>query len=230
VFTPSLSHAAAPSADLLQKLAAYSSQLESLQKHMSFVVDGKLESIDGDGHTDGTKEGEARVVSNGKKQHVIVVRYLDDGKDETRESQRKINEREEAEAKKTEEERQKDERKIPIPFLAAEQPKYVFDVVETDAHDPNRVRITFVPREPTKETVEGAIWVDATTGRPLSTGFKLSKPGMFIEYVHIQIELGAQTSAGPMVSHMTVEAAGGFLFVHKHFRGVATMHDYRVTP
>jgi hypothetical protein len=228
---PHLARAAAPSPDLLSKLAGQSAQIEAMAKKTSFVVEGKLESVDKDGKTDDVKEMQARVESDGNKQHVIVMRYLTDGKDETLDAQRKANEAAEKEKAKSDEERAHDkEHRIRIPFLAAEQSHYVFDQVETDAADPDRVRISFVPREPSKETVEGSIWVDTKTGRPYSTGFKLSKPGTFVDYVHVQIELGAQTPAGPEVSRVTIDGAGGLLFIHKHFRGVANLHDYRVTP
>ena len=231
VLAPRLAHAAAPSPELLGKLAGQSAQIEAMQKRVSFVVEGKLESVDGDGKIDDVKEMKARVESDGKKQHFIVMRYLTDGKDETLEAQRKANEAAEKEKAKSDEERADDrEHRLRIPFVTAEQGKYVFDQVETDASDPDRVRITFVPRAPSKDTVEGSIWVDAKTGRPYSTGFKLSKPGHFVDYVHIQIELGAQTQEGPEVSQVTIDGAGGFLFIHKHFRGVANLHDYRVTP
>jgi hypothetical protein len=226
---PRPAHAAPPSPDLLEKLAAQAAQLEATEPKTSFVVDGKLESLDGDGKVDDVKEMQARVESDGKKQHVIVVRYLNAGKDETLDAQRKQNENAEEEKAKSDEEKKK-EHKLSIPFSAKEQPKYVFDQRETDPNDPDRVRITFVPKEPTKDTVEGSIWADAKTGRPYSTGFKLSKPGVFIDYVHIQIELGAQTPLGPEVSRVTVDGAGGLLFIHKHFRGVANLHDYRVAP
>jgi hypothetical protein len=226
---PRLAHAAPPSPDLLNKLAAQAAQLEATEQRTSFLVEGKLESVDSAGNVDDVKEMQARVESDGKKQHVIVVRYLNAGKDETLDAQRKQNEHAEEEKAKSEEDRKK-EHKLSIPFAASEQAKYVFDQVEADPSDPDRVRITFTPKEPTKETVEGSIWADAKTGRPYSTGFKLSKPGAFVDFVHIQIELGAQTPLGPEVSRVTVDGAGGLLFIHKHFRGVANLHDYRVAP
>ena len=226
---PRHARAAPPSPDLLNKLAAQAAQLEATEQRTSFLAEGKLESVDSSGNVDDVKEMQARVESDGKKQHVIVVRYLNAGKDETRDAQRKQNEHAEEEKAKSEEDRQK-EHKLSIPFAASEQAKYVFDQVETDPGDPYRVRITFVPKEPTKDTIEGSIWADAKTGRPYSTGFKLSKPGAFVDFVHIQIELGAQTPLGPEVSRVTIDGAGGLLFIHKHFRGVANLHDYRVAP
>ena len=226
---PRFAHAAPPSPELMNKLAAQSAQLEATEPRTSFVAEGKLESVDSEGKVDDVKEMQARVESDGKKQHVIVVRYLNAGKDETLDAQRKQNEHAEEEKSRSEEDKKKDH-KLSNPFVASEQAKYVFDQVEADASDPDRVRITFVPKEPTKDTIEGSLWADAKTGRPYSTGFKLSKPGAFIDFVHFQIELGAQTPLGPEVSRVTVEGAGGLLFIHKHFRGFAALHDYRVSP
>ena len=224
---PRCANAAPPSPELMTKLAAQAAQLEATEPRTSFLVEGKVESVDTDGKVDDVKEVQARVESDGKKQHVIVVRYLDAGKDATLDAQRKQNEHAEEEKGRSEEDKKKDH-KLSNPFAASEQAKYLFDQAETDANDPDRVRIAFVPKEPTKDTVEGSLWADAKTGRPYSTGFKLSKPGTFIDYVHIQIELGAQTALGPEVSRVTVDGAGGLLFIHKHFRGFANLHDYRV--
>jgi hypothetical protein len=71
--------------------------------------------------------------------------------------------------------------------------------------------------------------VDTTSGQFLSAGFKIAKPGMFVDFAHVTVEVGGKTEIGPVVSKITFEGKGGFLFIHKHFRGSAVMSDYRVT-
>ena len=119
---------------------------------------------------------------------------------------------------------------IEMPFVAAAQPHYVFDQVAVDTADPSRVQISFVPREPSEHTSEGSVWVDTKAGTILTAGFKLSKPGFFVDYVHITMEFGAKTELGPAISRITLDGKGGILFIRKRFRGWATLSDYTMTP
>ena len=68
-----------------------------------------------------------------------------------------------------------------MPIRTDEQSRYVFDQTEVDPKDSSHVRITFVPKEPADDTVEGSAWVDSVTGAPISAGFKLSKTPIFVE-------------------------------------------------
>jgi hypothetical protein len=218
-------YAQPPTPELLQHLAGQANTFEAMRAHASYLLHAELDRLDGDGHADNVKRMEARVEGDGKDQHVVILRFTDDGEDTTVEERKKQHEKEE-DAKKG----KKDPHLLKNPFLAEQQGRYVFDVAETDRADPSRVRVTFVPKEPADDTMEGSLWVDAKTGRPFSAGFKVSKPGMFIDYLHVTMELGADTPMGPAVSRMTVEGKGGILFLRKHFRGTATLTDYRITP
>ncbi|MGH7439078.1 MAG: hypothetical protein ACRENE_25600 [Polyangiaceae bacterium] len=166
----------------------------------------------------------ARVDADGKATHTTVLSYTDDGEDKTQFAQKKAVDRENERKKKPEKQR------VRLPILADEQPRYVFDLVETDAADPSRVKVSFVPKTPGSDTIEGSAWVDANTGALLSAGFKLSKPSMFVDYVHFAVEFGDTTSLGPAVSSVEVEGRSGFLFFHKRFRGKAVVHDYAIVP
>ena len=119
-------------------------------------------------------------------------------------------------------------RELRMPFLATEQARYTFDVVEKDKDDPTRVRVTFVPKSKDETTIEGSAWVDEREGTVLSAGFKLSRTSMWIDYVHIQVEFGAKTPLGPAVSKVSMDGRGGILFFRKHFRAEATLSDWRV--
>jgi hypothetical protein len=214
--------AEAPSADLLARLAVHARAFEDMKTKASYALEGKIERLDGDGKVDGVKEGKARVEADGKNAHFIVIKYLEDGEDKTDEARKKVHD---AESKKDD-----DDKDIRMPFLAGEQRRYVFDLAETDKADPSRVRITFVPKEPDDDTIEGSAWVDSKSAHVLSAGFKLSKPGTFIDYIHVTMRFDAATPIGPAVSALSFDGKGGILFIRKRFRGSATFSDYRIAP
>jgi hypothetical protein len=87
-----------------------------------------------------------------------------------------------------------------------------------------------VPKRPSDETTEGTAWVDQTTATILSAGFKLSRPGFLVDYVHVTLEFTAQTDLGSGLSRVTFDSAGGLLFFRKHVRGEARLSDYRMAP
>jgi hypothetical protein len=214
--------AEAPAPELLARLARHAEAFEAMRLRASFAIDGRLERLDGDGKVDGVKEMKARIDADGKKARFIVVKYVEDGEDKTDDARRDARERE---TKKD-----PDDKPIRMPFLAAEQPRYTFDVVERDRADPARVRITFTPRTPEKDTIEGSAWVDERTARVLSAGFKLSRPGTFVDFVKVTLRFEADTTLGPAVSTLSFEGSGGVLFIRKRFRGSATFSDYRIAP
>jgi hypothetical protein len=211
-----------PAPELMTRLAAYAAHFEAIRVHASYSLDGRLETLDGDGKADSWKEMKAQVETDGPRTKLTVVRYTEDGKDKTEEARKKA--RESAEEKK----KDKGKPEVRIPLLAAEQPRYVFDEVEVDRADPSRVRIAFVPKVREDDTIEGSAWVDTRTATLLSAGFKLSRTPMFVDYVHITVEFGAPTPLGPAISKLAFDGQGGILFFRKHFRGRATFSDYRI--
>ncbi len=221
-----VAHAAAPSPDLIRKLAAHAAGFEKMKKHASYAVDGKLEGLSRDASkTESLKEMQARVVADGTKVKFDIVRYAEDGADKTEEAKKKQREREAERAKKNE-----PKKDFHMPFLDTEQARYNFDQTETDPSDPNRVKITFVPKERAETTIEGSAWVDATLGTVLSAGFKMSKTPTFVDYVHITVEFGAPTALGPAVSRIHLDGKGGILFWAKLFRLDANITNYAIVP
>jgi hypothetical protein len=217
-----------PDPDLLVRISHHAQAFEDITKRASFTFDVVMEKLDGDGKVDETKKKHARIESDGKTEHQVVMSCTLDGKDTTTEEREKVRKQEAEAAKKRADKSDDDE--LHMPFLPAEQPKYVFDQVAVDPQDPGRVKISFVPREPTKHTVEGTAWVDTATGNVVSAGVKLSKPPTFVDWVHFTAEFGASTPLGPALSHITFEGKGGFLFIRKHFRGELTLGDYHLAP
>ena len=117
-----------------------------------------------------------------------------------------------------------------IPILADQQPRYDFEQIEVDGRDPAIVRIAFVPKVPEDDTIEGSAWVDSRTANLISVGFKVSKPPMFVDYMHFTVEFGTPTVIGPAVSKVIADGEGGLLFFRKRFHAIATLSDYRFVP
>jgi hypothetical protein len=221
LFAARTADAEPPAPELMAKLAAISAGFDNVRKHTSFAVETRIETLDGDGKVTGLETRSEHVVRQGATTHILVDKATKDGKDFTRQAQEEENEKQAA--------REKDEKKgrLDIPFLASEQSHYAFDVVETDPNNPARVRIAFTPKDPDSHSVEGSTWVDRDAAQFVSAGFKVSKPGFFVNYVHITIELGAATELGPALSRIRFEGKGGFLFFRKHIRGSVAFSDYK---
>jgi len=213
-----------PAPELMARLATATAGFDSIRKHASFAVETRIETLDGDGHVTGVETINEHVVHDGATTHFVVDRATKDGKDFTRQAQHEEDEKHAA--------AEKDEKKgrLDLPFLATEQSHYVFDVVEADRNNPARVRIAFTPKDPDSHTVEGSTWVDRDGAQFVSAGFKVSKPGIFVDYIHVTLEIGATTELGPAVSRIKFEGKGGFLFFHKHIRGTVLFSDYKVAP
>ncbi len=217
-------HAQPPDPELMARLAVHAEAIEKMRTHASYVLEGELDSLDGDGKVDSVKKMTARVEADGEKTRLVVIRCTEDGKDATEQARKDAK----PGTERTKEERAKQH--VEMPLLASAQPHYVFDQVAVDPADPTRVEISFVPKEPNEHTSEGSAWVDTKNATLLSAGFKLSKPGFFVEYVHLTIELNAKTDLGPAISRVTVDGKGGILFFRKHFRGQAKLSDYSILP
>jgi hypothetical protein len=221
---PRAALAAAPPAELMERLAGYAVRFETVRTHASYAVSGQYETLDGDGKADCIKKMVARVDPDGETPRLTVVSYTEDGKDKTDEARKDARER--AEKQRT----ARDKKRFRIPILAEEQPRYDFDQVQVDAADPTRVRISFTPKVRASDTIEGSAWVDTRTGTLISAGFKLSKTPIFVDFVHFTVQFGQTTELGPAVSTVFVEGKGGILFFRKHFQATAMLSDYRFAP
>jgi hypothetical protein len=230
---PRAARAQPPDPDLLLRLSHHAAVLEKLLNQASFAVEQEVNQVDGDGKVTSTRLTTSHVTFDGRTSHETVDRCVKDGQDvtaEQRETVRKAEEKEEADRKQGKKSSEGDDVSgLKIPFLASEQPLYVFDETKVDPADPSRVEISFVPKHPDKSSVEGAAWVSTTDGTILSSGVKLSKPPTFVDFVHLTVEFGEKTPLGPALSRLTFDAKGGFLFlIHKHYKGELKMSDYRV--
>ena len=222
VAVPRAARADAPAAELMARLAEYAARFETLRTRSSYRLKGQMETLDGEGKAQSVKAMEARLDPDGDMPMLNVISFTEDGEDKTAQAQADARERN---AKRKNDPNRK---RVRMPLLAEEQPRYVFDQVQVDAQDPSRVRIAFTPRERGPETIEGSAWVDTQTGTLISAGFKLSKTPTFVDYVHITVQFGEPTQLGPAVSAVSVDGAGGLLFFRKRFHAWARLWGYQL--
>jgi hypothetical protein len=226
---PRIARAAPPDAALLAKLALHAANFETMKTHTSFLIAGRVVEVDGSGNATKPREMTAQVTADGAKLHFSVLRFIDDGKDRTAEAQAQAKAKDAA-PKDANAPAPAKKRDFRMPFHVGEQPRYTFDQVAVDPTNAGRVQIAFVPKIREEDTVEGTAWVDTTSGTVLSTGFKLTRPPTGMDYVHAQITFGANTSLGPSISKIDMEAEGGILWVRKHLRGSATLTNHVIVP
>jgi hypothetical protein len=220
-----LARAEPPPPELLSRLSHHATQFQELSKRASYHVEQLTEELDGDGKVKSSKREVARVESDGKTSHQIIESSFKDGKDVTAEERESVAKEEAEESKKKK--KDGDDVELTLPFTSD---AYTYDQVGTDPADPTRIEIAFVPKTPSKHTVEGKAWVDTAKGTILSAGVKLSKPPTFVDFVHFTAEFGAPTSMGPAISRMTFDVKAGLLFIRKHFRGEIKMSNYAIAP
>jgi hypothetical protein len=215
---------------LMDGLARHAAGFEEMKKRGAFTMAGRIEEVDGDGKASDWKEIQLRSTPTPAPMDRItnVIRYLDNGKDETADAQKRANERRAKRLKdpdKQAEERKKD---LKLPFLASEQSRYVFSIAERDVQKPGRVRVAFVPKTPAENAIKGSAWVDEAEREVLSIGFSLSKNPTFVDHVEVTIVFGLPTELGRAPSKLSFDGRGGFLFIRKHYRGTATLSEPRI--
>lgn len=209
---------------LMKGLAAHADRIEDMKRRGAYTFTGTMESLDGDGKVEEHTEMQCRSTPTGQGLERIVkwMRYTEDGKDATADRQRQSDELR-AKRKKEAAEHKQNKNDWKLPFLASEQGRYNFSVAERDAN--GRVKILFNPKEPAEDAFKGSAWVDEKDKEVLSVGFSLSKNPTFVDHVDITIVFGLATPLGRAPSQLKFDGRGGFLFVHRHYRGSGTLTD-----
>lgn len=218
--------AAVPDA-LMNGLAQHAEHFEEMKKRGAFTMTGRMEEVDGDGKPSDTKEIQLRSTPTPAPMDRItnVIRFVDNGKDETAAAQKRANERRAKSLKAPNRIEEQKKQELKLPFLPSEQPRYVFKVMERDPAQPSRVRISFQPKTPAVNAIKGSAWVDENEREVLSMGFSPSKNPTFVDHVEITIVFGLRTELGRAPSRVSFDGRGGFLFIRKHYRGTATISD-----
>ena len=213
-------------APLLGRLAQHAAQFEEMKRRGSFTVSGRMEELDNSGRVDGTKEMVVRSTATPAERFMEVVRYVEDGTDKTAEAQRKAEKRRaERKAGKAGKDKTRD---MHLPFLASEQPRYMFSLLERDPQNASRVRVGFKPIVPAETAFKGSAWVDEGTGEVLTMGFSPTKNPTFVDHIDVTMRFDLSTPLGRAPSSITFDARGGFLVIRKHYRGSATISDPRI--
>jgi hypothetical protein len=215
---------AVPSA-MMSGLAKHSQIIEDMEPRGSFTFTGRFEEVEADGKSADVKELSMRSTVNGPDdRQTKILKYTEDGKDKTAEQQGKSDKRR-AERKAEKDPKKKKGSDLKMPFLPSEQPKYIFSIAERDKDNPTHVRVNFNPKKAAEDLVKGSAWYDESSGNILSMGFSLSENPTFIDHVDVTIVFGLATPLGMWPSKISFDARGGFLFVHKHYRGSGTFTD-----
>lgn len=214
------------SESLMLGLAEHAARFEDMKRRGAFTMTGKIEELDGSGQPSETKEIRLRSTPTPAPSDRItnVIRYLENGKDKTADAQKRATERRAKRLKDPQLQAEAKKKELKLPFLATERDRYVFTVAERDAAK-GRLRIAFAPKVPAEDALKGSAWVAENDREVLSIGFSFSKNPMFVDHVDITIVFGLATALGRAPSKLSFEGRGGFLFIHKHFRGTATLED-----
>jgi hypothetical protein len=210
---------------LLAGLAQHATRFEEMKRRGEFTFSGRMEEVDGDGNPVDPKEIVVRSTPTTTPGDRItkVISCTENGKDKTAETQKKATEKRDKKLKEPiGEDRGKD---LHLPFLPSEQSRYVFALGERDPSNPSRVRVVFTPKVPAEGVIKGSAWVDDSAREILSMGFSFSKNPIFVDHIEVTIVFGLPTELGRAPSKVSFDGRGGFLFIHKHYRGTAILSD-----
>lgn len=199
--------------------------MAKLLENSSHTTVTRAEELDKKGKVESVTESLERVTLRGGKPEREILRYVRDGKDDTTTEKKKRAGVKAGPPGK--------ERSIKIgaksPFEASEQPKHRFTLVGADPADPDRVTIRFEPKgKPTPETSIGEAVVDPSTGAILRLRFRPSDNPKFVDQMDVQMEYDAATPEGPALSRVTIEGAGGILFIKKRMKMTVMLSDYEI--
>lgn len=208
---------------VLAKVSEREARMAKILENSSHTTATRAEELDKKGKVESVTESLERVTLRAGKPERQILKYVRDGKDDTANEKKK---RAGAKAGPPGKERSM---KIGAksPFDASEQGKHRFTLVGPDAADPSRVTIRFEPKgKPSPETSVGEAVVDPETGAIVRLRFRPAENPTFVDHMDVQMEYGATTREGPALSRVTIEGAGGILFVKKRMKMTVTLSDY----
>jgi hypothetical protein len=212
--------------ELLKKLADHDARLTRLYKEGSVTMTSKVEELDKEGKVQKTQTVVLRLTQKDGKPHAEVLRASRDGKDVT-EDERKEQAAKQARADEDPKGHKDPKMAMTLPFDAAVQPQYRFQLLGPDAKDPALSRLGFGPRgKPSKDVWTGEAVVDPSSGELKWMKQRPSELPTFVDRLEMVMDFGAVTSEGPAVSTLRMEGEGGLPFFKKNFRVVTTFSDY----
>lgn len=210
-----------PDAELLQRIVERGRTIEAFTGDARVVVEVRADELDGDGKVVSTDLSRFRLVKKGGETvGTELLLKSKDGKDVT------------AEAKAEQQKKDEGEKKsvgfsARSPFHPDQLAKYRFALLAPPKDEPGLVRIGFQPAgEKTPELVMGEATVDPATGELLASTMRPSKNPRFVDHLVMDLEYGAVTPAGRVLSRLTARGDGGFLFIRKRFAVVTTFSEW----
>jgi outer membrane lipoprotein-sorting protein len=208
------SSAEAPSADLMQRLAAHAQASKDASANGAVTVKIKSEELNKDGTVKSTDVRTMRVSRKGGETKTELLSSQKDGVDSTEASRKQMLERE----SKPNDER-KGEVKIVSPFAESEQPNHTFTVVGADAENPKYVRISLAPKEKRGPTIwYGDATVDPERGELVRLSIRPSENPRFVSSMSVDMRFDFMSPKGRLVSWVKGQGAGGFLMFQKRMR------------
>ncbi len=212
--------------DLLKKLADRNARLTRLYKEGAVTMTSQVEELDKEGKVQKSQTVVLRLSQKDGKSHAEVLKASRDGKDVT-EDERKEQAAKQARADEDPKGGKDQKMAMTLPFDAALQPQYRFQLLGPDARNPSLSRLGFGPRgKPSKDVWVGEAVVDPSSGEVRWLKQRPSDLPAFVDRLEMVIDFGAVTSEGPAVSTLRMEGEGGLPFFKKKFRVLSTFSDY----
>jgi hypothetical protein len=221
----------APLGSLLEKLGETSARMETLQRELSQTCVTRSEQLDGEGKPEKAFEETTRTEWSRGEQAKAILFASEDGQDVTvREQERLAASQEEAAQAPVQERGDYAGIDYSNPFAPAEQGHYRFTRAPARPGDGSRIRLHFEPAgEPTPSLNQGEALIDPGSGLPVEITASPSSYPSFVAFVRFRVRY-AMSPVGPVQTAFSVEGAGGFLFVRKHYRERTRCRDFALSP
>jgi hypothetical protein len=207
---------------LLDRLGQTSAQMDVVSQQLSQTCTDRSENLNDDGQPEQVFVETTRTEWVRGVQVKAIHSATEDGKDVTAREQEKLAADQDAAKKDAGKPVQERGNYGGIdyanPFAPDAQGAYRFSLAPVQPDDGRLVRLRFAPRGASTPTLnQGEALVDPRDGMLLSISAHPSDYPTFVDFVRFQARY-ARSAVGPVLTHFSVEGAGGFLFVHKHYR------------
>jgi hypothetical protein len=229
-----LAPAAAPEPDpegLVDAAEQTSARMEALSDRLSRTCVTRAEQLDTDGKPEQTFEETTRSEWIRGEEVKAILSASEDGTDVTVREQEKLAATQEKQADGGVQERG-DYAGIDYanPFAPDQRRRYRFSLAPAQPGDGARIRLHFEPSgERTPALNQGEALVDPATGLPVEITASPSTYPSFVAFVRFHARYG-MSAVGPVETEFSVEGAGGFLFVRKHYRERTRCRDFALSP
>ena len=215
---------------LTAQLAVTSERMLQLESQLAKTCTDRSEHLGGDGKPEHVFVETARSVRRHGAEQKTILAATEDGRDVTRREQQKLALAAARPPEPPQERGNYGGIDFANPFTLGTQRLYRFWIVPSKPGDGKLVRIHFEPNgEKTSRLNTGEALVDPQTGMLAEISAHPSDYPAFVRFVNFDARY-AMTPVGPVRTDFTVEGAGGFLFVQKHYREEIHCQDFALNP